>query len=107
VSATMTEVSTLHPLYKAELKLEPKRTMPRRLTIQLLLSGDTLWVHLATRRFQPLSSGHCRLKDCYLALGDIPSLCLRESDFRVTSAEAAKIRAIFEPLGLKIWEDNK
>lgn len=95
------------PLYKAELKLEPTRRMPRRLTIQLLPSGKSLWAHLATRRFEPLSSGHCLLQDCYLALGENAALCLRETDFRVTAAEVAQIRAVFEPLGLAVWKSDK
>jgi len=94
-------------LYAAELKLGPAPKLPRRLTIQLLPSGKTLWVHLATSGFEPLSSGHCLLQDCYLALGDHPALCLRGSDFRVTPAEAAQIRALFEPLGLLVWTSGK
>lgn len=107
MSAVMTDTPARPTLYKAELKLEPTRTMLRRLTIQLLPSGQTLWVHLATRRFEPLSSGHCLLRDCYLALGDHPALCLRETDFRVSAAEAAQIRALFEPLGLAVWTSGK
>jgi hypothetical protein len=93
--------------YKAELNLEPTRALPRRLNIQLLSSGKTLWVHLASRSFAPLSSGHCLLQDCYLSLSDNAALCLREADFRVTAAEAVKIRALFEPLGLRIWKSDK
>jgi hypothetical protein len=93
--------------YKAELKLDPTPKLPRRLTIQLLQSGETLWVHLSARNHQPLTSGHCPLRDCYLALGEHPALCVRESDFRVTPAEADTIRATFEPLGLTIWTGGK
>lgn len=95
------------PANKAELRIKPSRAYPRRLSIDL--AGNSLWVCMANRK-GGIAFSHARdkLAECYLDIATkwCQVLYIGNTGFFVCDADVAKIRATFEPHGLRIRETD-
>lgn len=105
----MNAVASENPHYRAELILTPTRTHPRELRIQLLRTSDYLHIDLFAKNCECLAFSSERLSDplCYLGLYRWGHFLSAGGCYRVSDAEAQKIRALLGPLGLKVQEDRK
>lgn len=91
--------------YTAELELGPVSGLSRRLNLHLL--NGMLFVDINARKSGHLGSASAFMPACYLNLvGDdaTPALHVGGAYFLVSRQQADRIRAIFEPHGLRIWE---
>ncbi len=90
------------PVEKVELRLEPSHTYRRQLILRFLSAHSTLWLDLRIQHVL-CGSAHTTLDNCYLSLNDgWPYLCVDDATFACSVEEAQQIRAMFEPLGLRI-----
>jgi hypothetical protein len=95
------------PANNIELHLDPSSKHSRQLIVLLLTAQRTLWVDLRVNGAL-CSSAHTLLAKCYLAFNDGCSyLCLDDATFALSVEEAPRIRATFEPLGLRVRETDQ
>jgi hypothetical protein len=89
--------------YTATLTLEPTDERPRRLTLELV--GKTLFVTLIRRYGGYLCGSNALIAACSLDLDDYSFVRIGDATtFLVSADEAMRVRAAFEPYGLRVRE---